>query len=121
MAITDKEAYTLLLLNGTWVTKNPTKREEDAVEYWPTGIVAIFKGEETGSAIDRAFKLSEERSEVAEGEDQPKITCNDCTHCGEIVDTFPESEGGLKKHCPPEYFFDHPNAKDCSNFKKKEA
>jgi rubrerythrin len=47
-------------------------------------------------------------------------TCNDCEYAGEIVASYDESEP-LKKYCPPEYLFNHPNpAEECPNFIPKE-
>jgi len=50
-----------------------------------------------------------------------EVTCNDCEWCGVIIAPLDERER-MKKYCPPPYFFDHPDAKNCPNFrlKKKE-
>lgn len=42
-------------------------------------------------------------------------TCNDCKWAGEIIDPQDELEP-LKKHCPPEYLWNHPNPENCPNF-----
>ena len=49
-----------------------------------------------------------------------EVTCDDCEYCGVIVDDFPP-EGRLQKHCPEEYFFNHPNVKDCPNMNTKNS
>jgi len=45
------------------------------------------------------------------------MTCRYCKHRGIIIDPDPiNCERPLKKYCPPEYFFDHPNPTECKNF-----
>jgi len=48
-----------------------------------------------------------------------KLTCDFCVHVGTIYyDPFYEEDDlrDLKKPCPGEYFFDHPDPKKCPNF-----
>ncbi len=67
-----------------------------------------------------------EGSVAAEGRTE-KITCEDCIHAGVIIDdTYWDEEWGLverllKKYCPSEYLFNHPNPEKCPNFAKREA
>lgn len=51
-------------------------------------------------------------------------SCEDCIHCGVIVDPGFDLDGNelsLQKYCPDEYLFNHPNAEECKNFGQKDA
>jgi len=53
-----------------------------------------------------------------------KVTCADCIHAGVIYyDPLYERDDlrDLKKACPKDYLFDHPNPQECPNFVKREA
>jgi len=54
--------------------------------------------------------------------EKEKITCDNCIHAGVIYyDPFYQGNDlrDLKKACPKEYFFNHPNPLKCPNFVKK--
>jgi len=51
--------------------------------------------------------------------EKEKRTCNDCKFAGELVESHDEFEP-LKKYCPPEYMWNHPNPEKCPHFVMRE-
>jgi len=55
-----------------------------------------------------------------DGLDRTKITCPDCEHCGVFYDPDPvHCVEPLKKACPRDYLWNHPDPLSCPNFRYK--